>query len=116
MTESTTLLRGELGEEPFRHYRKIVVAMLRYSRLNKTEFFFPDTVEVSVCLGDETQDLYVPYSVVDEDSGTVAASLMGEHDGRILASFPPTNFGQSQFMATYEDLERISVSSFYWKK
>ena len=115
MTESTTLLRGELGQQPFRHYRQIVVARLRYTRLTKTEFFFPDTVAVSVFVGEETQDLYVPYSVVDENTGTVAASLMGENDGRILASFPPTNFGQSQFMATHQDLERITVSSFYWK-
>ncbi len=116
MTESRTLLRGELGLEPYRHYKKVVVARLRYSELSKTEGFFPDAVAVSVCVGEATENLIVPYRVVEEETGTVAASLMGEREGRILVSFPPTSFGQSQFSATYEDLAQVTVSSFYWKK
>ena len=116
MTESPTLLRGELGQEPFRNYKKVVVARLRYSELSKTEGFFPDAVAVSVRVGEETEQFIVPYRIVEEDAGTVAASLMGEREGRILVSFPPTSFGQSKFSATYEDLAHITVSSFYWKK
>ena len=116
MTESSTLLRGEFGQEPFRNYKKVVVARLRYSELSKTEGFFPDAVAVSVRVGEETEQLIVPYRIVGEDAGTVAASLMGEREGRILVSFPPTSFGQSKFSATYKDLAHITVSSFYWKK
>lgn len=116
MTESSSLLHGELGQEPFRQYRKVVVAKLQYAELSKTEGFFPDAVAVSVRVGEETEHIIVPYRIVEEDIGTVTASLMGEREGRILASFPPTSFGQSQFTATYEDLACITLSSFYWKK
>ena len=66
--------------------------------------------------GKKRSSYIVPYRIVEEDAGTVAASLMGEREGRILVSFPPTSFGQSKFSATYKDLAQITVSSFYWKK
>ena len=113
MTESTTLLRGELVRETFRQYTRPVVARLRYERLSKPEFFFPDIVAVDVLVCEELHCLEVPYRVVDEETGTVAATLHGEKDGKILVKFPPTSFGQAGFMATHEDLARITKSSFF---
>ena len=60
MTESSTLLRGEFGQEPFRNYKKVVVARLRYSELSKTEGFFPDAVAVSVRVGKKRSSSLCP--------------------------------------------------------
>ena len=113
MTESSTLLRGELAREPepFLRYKRLVVAKLRYQSLRKYEAF--SEVSVSLCVGDKTEDLIVPGRVVDEETGTVAAALVGEQRGKILVRFPPTNFDTSTFKATYEDLAQITETSFY---
>ena len=113
MTESPTLLRGEFSPEPelFRRYKRTVVARLRYEELRKYDFF--SEVAVSLCVGEKTEDFIVPYRVVDEETGTVAAALVGERGGKILVNFPPTNFDPSKFMASYEDLARITEASFY---
>ena len=113
MTESTTLLRGELDwdPDPFRHYKRPVVARLRYEGLRKSDFF--SEVVVSLCVGEQTEDFIVPHHVVDEETGTVAAALVGERGGKILVRFPPTNFDTSTFKAAYEDLARITEASFY---
>ena len=113
MTESTKLLHGELDREPepFLRYKRPVVARLRYEVLKKYDFF--SEVAVSLCLGEQTEDFIVPYHVVDEETGTVAAALVGEQGGKILVRFPPTNFDTSTFKAAYEDLARITEASFY---
>lgn len=113
MTESSTLLRGELPwePEPFHRYKRTVVAKLRYESLRKYGFF--SEVSVSLCLGEKTEDFIVPGHVVDEETGTVAAALVGEQRGKILVRFPPTNFDTSTFKAAYEDLARITETSFY---
>ena len=122
MTESTTLLRGELGQQPFRHYRQIVVARLRYTtalrRRTESLSFSLTRWRCQFSWVKRRRTSMCRYSVVDENTGTVAASLMGENDGRILASFPPTpptSASLSSWPPCIEDLERITVSSFYWK-
>ena len=113
MTESPTLLHGEFSPEPepFRQYKRIVVAKLRYEGLRKYDFF--SEVAVSLCLGEKTEDFIVPSRIVDEETRTVAAALVGERGGKILVNFPPTNFDTSRFMASYEDLAQITEASFY---
>ena len=113
MTESSTLLHGELYWEPdpFRRYKRPVVARLRYEGLWKSDFF--SEVTVSLCVGEKTEDFIVPHHVVDEGTRTVAAALVGEQGDKILVRFPPTNFDTSSFKAAYEDLARITESSFY---
>ena len=39
-------------------------------------------VAVSLCVGEKTEDF--SYRVVDEETGTVAAALVGERGGKIL--------------------------------
>ena len=92
MTESSTLLRGELYREPepFRRYKRPVVARLRYEGLWKSDFF--SEVTVSLCVGEKTEDFIVPYHVVDEGTRTVAAALVGEQrDGSWCVFRPPTS-------------------------
>ncbi len=102
------MLRGELGPAPFRVYKKPVLANLIYERIAKTRFFMPDIVGVYLRVGEELQSCAVPYSIVDEDNGTVEAALLGEFGDRILVTFPPTSFGQTNFSATLQELEQIA--------
>ena len=89
MTESSTLLRGELYREPepFRRYKRPVVARLRYEGLRKSDFF--SEVTVSLCVGEKTEDFIVPYHVVDEGTCTVAAALVGSRGTKSWCGFPP---------------------------
>ena len=107
------MLRGELGQEPFRVYERTVFADLLYERITKDPFLEPQEAQIWLRVGNELESAFVPLYIVDEEKNTVRAALMGERQGRILVSFPPTNFGQSQFSSSFEDLERIAVSSFY---
>ena len=107
------MLRGELGQEPFRVYKRTVFADLLYERITKDPFLEPQEAQVWLRVGNEFESAFVPLYIVDEEKNTVRAALAGDRQGRILVSFPPTNFGQSQFSSSFEDLERIAVSSFY---
>ena len=52
---------------------------------------------------------FVPLRIVDEKKKTVTATLLGEIQGEILVSFPPTNFGQTNFSVHRDALESIYV-------
>ena len=103
------MIRGELGPTPFRVYRTPVVTHLRYEDIVKTDFFMPDVVGVYVRIGNVRQSCVVPYRIVDEESKTVEAALLGEQDDKILVTFPPTSFGQTNFSATLDELETIAI-------
>ena len=103
------MLRGELGSEPMRFYKRPILAALSYCRISKDPFPTPQEAQVWFLIGNETQTAFVPLTIVDEDEKTVTASLIGETQGEILVSFPPTNFGQTRFSATEEDLQKIAT-------
>ena len=78
---------------------------------------FPDAVAVSVCVGEETEQLIVPYQLWTKTTGTVAAALMGEREGRIPGKLSPHQLWPVSVSGyVFEDLAHITVSSFYWKK
>ena len=105
------MLRGELGPEPFRYYKKTVFANLVYEKIAKDPFLEPQEAQVWFRLGKALESAFVPLFIVDENEKTVKAALVGERKGKILVSFPPTNFGQSQFSSPLNDLEKIAASS-----
>jgi hypothetical protein len=47
---------------------------------------------------------------VEKEKGTVKAALLGELENEILVVFPPTNFGQTRFYASYGSLQAIARS------
>ncbi len=100
-------IKGELEPEQLRHYNTPVVAYLRYQDIQKDPFPTPQEAAVKFSLGGKDEGAFVPLSIVDEDSCTVRAILLGEQQGRILVSFPPTNFGQTLFFAQRDELEAI---------
>ena len=102
------MLRGELGPEPLRLYVKPVLADLTYERLSKDPFPTPQEAQVWFQLGDQLKSAFVPLSIVDEERQTVKAALLGERDGKIFVSFPPTNFGQTRFLSSEANLEKIA--------
>ena len=104
------MLRGELGPEPLRWYMKPVVADLHYDSITKDPFPTPEEAQVWFRLGDKLQSAFVPLFIVNEENGTVRAALLGEQDTKIYVSFPPTNFGQTRFMASEENLKEIAMS------
>ena len=54
---------------------------------------------------------FVPLRIVDEEKRVVMATLLGESEGKILVSFPPTNFEQTRFSASEQDLEKIALDT-----
>ena len=104
------MLRGELGPAPLRWYVKPVIANLRYEKIVKDPFPTPEEAQVWFRLGDKLQSAFVPLFIVDEEAGSVMASLLGEQDTQIYVSFPPTNFGQTRFLSSESNLEKIAIS------
>ena len=101
------LPKGELGPEPMRFYTEPVIASLMYHKITKDPFPTPQEAQVWFNLIDQLQTAFVPLYLVDEEKGTVTATLVGEFQGEILVSFPPTNFGQTKFSVRADVLERI---------
>ena len=102
------MLRGELGPEPLRLYAKPVLADLAYEKITKDPFPTPQEAQVWFRLGDKLKSAFVPLLIVDEGSRTVKAALLGEQGGDIFVSFPPTNFGQTRFYSSEENLKKIA--------
>ena len=105
------MLRGELGPEPLRLYAKPVLAELTYEELSKDPFPTPQEAQVWFRLGDQLKSAFVPLSIVNEESRTVTAALLGERSGEIFVSFPPTNFGQTRFFSSEDNLIGIARSN-----
>ena len=99
-----------LGQGGFRSFSKAVLLDLNYTDILNDPFPTPQEAEVWFQIGDSQKSAFVPLSWVDTERKTAKAALIGESDGEILVSFPPTNFGQTRFYASKEDLERIAVS------
>ncbi len=104
------MLRGELGPEPLRWYVKPVIAELYYDSITKDPFPTPEEAQVWFRLGDKLQSAFVPLFIVDEEHKTVRAALLGEQGREIYVSFPPTNFGQTRFFSSEDNLEKIAKS------
>lgn len=109
--EQSQMKKGQLGPEPMRYYVEPVVAELSYIRMDKDPFPTPQEAQVWFQLDERTKSAFVPLRIVNEERGTVLASLIGERQGRIVVWLPPTNFGQSTFSATESELEKIAVES-----
>ena len=101
--------KGTLPPEPVRLYMEPVRACLRYDKIHKDPFPTPQEAQVWFQLNGVRRTAFVPLDIVDEERGAVIATLLGEYQGKIVVSFPPTNFGQTRFSASEADLERISV-------
>lgn len=101
-------LRGVLGPEPLQYYQQARIIDLSYSEITKDPFPTPEEAEVCFALGLGAQYAFVPLRIVNESEKTVRAVLVGEQGGMIMVSFPPTNFGQTSFFASEEDLVAIA--------
>ena len=103
--------RGTLPprQESLQHYEDVVYVDLAYSEIVMDPFPTPQEATVTFNLGEEKPFAFVPLRIVDEDRGVVEAALVGElGENKILVAFPPTNWGQSKFTATVEQLESIA--------
>ena len=102
--------KGTLQPEQVRLYMEPVRACLRYDKIQKDPFPTPQEAQVWFQLDGGRRTAFVPLDIVDEEREAVIATLLGEYRGKIVVSFPPTNFGQTRFSATEAELDRISVS------
>ena len=105
------MLRGELGPQPdlMQHYKQPVIVDLYYDDICKDPFSEPWEAEILLRLGDRIQNIFAPLFLVNEENGTVRAALLGERkNGQIFVHFPPTNFGQTRFYATEDELMPIA--------
>lgn len=105
------MLRGNFApeHESIRLYDQPVMANIAYCRIAKDPFPTPQEAQVWFRIGQEEQTAFVPLRIVNEQKKTVTAALIGETQGRIVISFPPTNFGTTRFHASVEDLEKIAT-------
>lgn len=99
-----------LERSGFRHFSNSILVDLTYVDIEKDPFPTPQEAEVWFEIGDKLQSACVPLFLVDTDNKTAKAALIGESGGQLLVSFPPTNFGQTRFYASREQLEKIAVS------
>ena len=105
------MLRGELRQRPdsLQRYRRPIIVDLHYESMTKDPFSEPWEAEIRLRLGDRLQRIFTPLFLVNEENGTVRASLVGEkNDGQIFVHFPPTNWGQTRFYATEDELMSIA--------
>lgn len=106
------MIKGKLKPLPLmRDYVQPVPVELRYCRIVKDPFPTPQEAQVLFCLGDRNRSAFVPLSIVNEERGTVVANLIGEREGKIVVTFPPTNFGRTTFSAYEAELDNIAIES-----
>ena len=110
------MLRGKLKPESMQFYVEPMLANLTYAKMTKDPFPTPQEAQVWFELDEETKMAFVPLNIVNEEQNTVTAALIGEVEGRIVVSFPPTNFGQTRFSAFQKDLERVIVEGTHVEK
>ncbi len=97
----------KLQPASLRLYTQQITIELEYVDIKKDPFPTPQEAQVWFELDGGRKAAFVPLDIVDEDQGTVTATLLGEHEQEIVVSFPPTNFGQTRFSAKESDLEKI---------
>ena len=100
-----------ITQSGFRHFSNSILVDLYYAEIEDDPFPTPQEAEVWFELGGVRRSAFVPLLWVDKVRKTAKAALIGESGGEILVSFPPTNFGQTRFYASQEDLERIAVGA-----
>ena len=61
------MLKGELGSEPMRFYKRPVLAALSYCRISKDPFPTPQEAQVWFRIGNDIQTAFVPLTIVNED-------------------------------------------------
>ena len=102
--------KGQLKPEPaMRYYVEPVMAELSYIEICKDPFPTPQEAQVLFQLDGRTRSAFVPLRIVNEARGTVTALLIGECEGKIVVTFPPTNFGRTTFSADETELDRIAI-------
>lgn len=101
--------KGTLQPEQIRLYTEPVAANLRYDKIQKDPFPTPQEAQVWFQINGVRRTAFVPLYIVDEEREAVTATLLGEYKGKIVVSFPPTNFGQTRFSANEADLEMIAI-------
>ena len=94
-----------------RYYVEPVLAELRYVKMDKDPFPTPQEAQVWFSLGGRNKTAFVPLRIVSEERGTVLANLIGESEGKIVVTFPPTNFGRTTFSALEAELDSIVVEA-----
>ena len=106
------MIRGTLSSPSFARlhlYTDPVNVLLLYDDIDKDPFKTPQEAQVWFRLGKEIKDAFVPLRIVDEAKQTVLATLIGERGGKIVVSFPVTNFGRTRFVADECDLAKIAA-------
>ena len=103
--------KGTLQPASLSMYTSPVVVNLRYDEIAKDPFPTPQEAQVWFKINGDKVMAFVPLRIVDEEKQVVTATLLGESEGKILVSFPPTNFGQTRFSATEQDLEKIALDT-----
>ena len=101
--------KGTLQPASLSMYTSPVVVNLQYDEITKDPFPTPQEAQVWFKINGDKVMAFVPLRIVDEDKRVVTATLLGESEGKILVSFPPTNFGQTRFSASEQDLEKIAL-------
>ena len=103
-------IRGNLRPrmETMQPYEETVYVNLEYCSIVKDPFLTPQEAVVRLDMGDLKKEAFVPLRIVDEERSTVCAALVGEARNEIYVLFPPTNFGQTRFYATEQQLKRIA--------
>ena len=97
----------QLQPASLRLYTQQVTVELEYANMQKDPFPTPQEAQVWFELDGGRKTAFVPLDIVDEEKGTVTATLLGEYEEKVVVSFPPTNFGQTRFSAESADLEKI---------
>ena len=103
--------KGILQPEQVRLYAEPVAVALRYDEMHKDPFPTPQEAQVWFQLNGVRRTAFVPLFIVDEEREVVTATLIGEYQGKIVVSFPPTNFGETRFSSPEEDLARIAIET-----
>ena len=104
-------IKDLITQSGFRQFPRSIMVDLTYSDIEDDPFPTPQEAEVWFDLGEVRRSAFIPLLWVDKARGTAKAAFIGESGGEILVSFPPTNFGQTRFYASKEDLERIAFDS-----
>ena len=95
-------------------YGKRVRAALRYQDIQKDPFPTPQEAQIRIVLVNGRSIIaFVPLDNVNEENQTVVATLEARtqlegYQNNITVSFPPTNFGQTRFTASREELDPIA--------
>ena len=102
-------IEGHLSPVEMRQYTEPIIMALEYRDIVLDPFPTPQEATVTFPLESGDQHAFVPLRIVNQDERTVVATLIGEMEGNVFVTFPPTNFGRTQFFAVKEDLEAIAV-------